>query len=262
MGKNKKSVSITAKDSQIIIGSKNKAKNKTKKNTKMDTHTQLSGNHEQDIKEREPNGWAKLILPLIVAIIVAIIYNYPFNVEKNDDESSFSSPQPIVQTFSNKEKIEEYSQFKYIECTLTSDPILSGYQVKPYPYIAVFKSEEWTYIPILGLYTQDQYSADNNGVCKLKRENITSQLQDISTEVNKENGEDYHVGCLLVIEYVANDGLRKNETYELRIGQLSIPDEDKAIKIINANSDDAQIKINVATWPSNKDQIIEVLHDI
>lgn len=269
-------INVLGSENQVIVGSKNSAKNEgtdyppyteTDKLSSQESSDNNQGANNESAKSKEeiyrkgePSGWSKLIIPLISAIIIAIIGKIPIDTEK---ESSTDQPQP-TQLFINEEKHTEYSQFKYIECTLTSTPILPGYQVKPHPYIAVLDSEEWIYIPILGLYTQEQYSADNNGICKLEREDIITQLQDILTAMNKKLGQDYDIGCLIIIEYMANDSSDSpiKKAYELRIGQLSIPEDDAVIKVLNANDSDTQPKIDVTMWPNNKDQIIEVINNL
>ena len=246
----------------------NNEQNDEKKSKEQDTHKQQS-------MKKGPSKWAKLLIPIIVPIIGAIISPIVISMAEfylqrffdksvsEDNRIEQSSPIPSEPPFSIDEQSVEGSPFKYIECTLTSNFAVPGYQVKPYPYIAVLGSKGWTYLPIRGLYTQEQYSADYNGICKLKREDILTQLQDISTEVRKEIGTEYKIGCLLLIEYVANNSSKETEIYELGLGHLAPPEnEAESIKILAAYQSDTPIKIDVTTWPSNREQIVKIINTL
>lgn len=267
-------ITINGPVEQLTIGNNNDVCNKKRENFREqgmrnnNSHHQESSddgqarkkeNQGQDKpKKREPSGWAKLLITSAVAILVALIPSIFSN-----DKSTPDPPTPEIQLFNNEEQVVTHSQFEFVECKLTSTPKRSGYKVKPYPYIAILKSDEWIYIPVRGLYTQDQYSADNDGVCILKRENILTDLQDILKEINQARGQEYEVGCLLLIKYTSdNNAEQPVKPYGLTTGNLPSFNIEKAEKIVDAFNNDAQIGINVLVWPSNKEQIVEVLNDI
>lgn len=224
--------------------------------------------HKQGTKQNGPSEWIKLFFQFIGPITVVLLSFYLDNVVANNlnKEDSIEQPSPTPEAtkspFSIDMQFAKSSPIKYVEYTLVSDPVVPRYQVKPYPYIAVLGLKGWTYIPVLGLYTQEQYTADFNGICKLEREDIMTQLQDISAEVGKEIGTEYKTGCYFLIGYVARDGSKESEIYEFEKGNLTSPDAAESLQVIAAYKNDTHIKINVVTWPSNKEQVLETINSL
>ena len=163
-----------------------------------------------------------LLLILIVAIV--IIYKIPH-------ESS--APDAKMAAFYNEETVTDpLAGIEYIQCQLTVNPKIPGYQVKLYPYISVTVLDKNTnYIPILNLYTQEQYTADHEGICILKRENITEELLNLLTENIIDTTFEPEIGCFAVIQYVC-DNEKLTLAFELRNGQLVSADEKAMEQVI------------------------------
>lgn len=195
------------------------------------------------------------IISLICAFIAAGVIFPPTDVTNNPGTEQKEN---TIQLYENTEEI--YASHKeYVKCIITSVPVLPGYQVKPYPYLCLMEEEGWRYYPIAGLYTQEQYSADENGVCTLIRENISDQIQFLlKNEMDLEQGIDYDLGCLLIIEHVSNNEKESRKALELRIGQLTVPDDERIVKILKA-SQEGTVILDVTAWPANKDKIIELI---
>ncbi|MDE5590516.1 MAG: hypothetical protein K2J60_15480, partial [Acetatifactor sp.] len=188
----------------------------------------------------------------IVAIIVSILQFNSFNTGENVPSANIKES---LQMFINNESIVEHAGIEYVQCNLVGDPCIAGYQVKVYPYISFELHDGITYIPICCLYTQEQYSAGNDGTCVLLRENTTEALRDFISEIFAESGKEVQTGCLVAIEYIHKDNQSEKEIFELRNGQLAWADDRIAIQVIKAVYDENSYKISMQSWPDSKDEI-------
>lgn len=213
-------------------------------------------------KKKGPGPWTKLLLPIgatiFVAILSAVLPRILDYKNQKGNEETFQT-ENINQQFENEEKLCEFAQLDYIECTITSNPVMSGYQVRVYPYLRFLVDGEWEYLPIIGLYTQDQYSADADGICTLIREDITKQIQQYIEDATEMTiGYDYDIATLVVVDYVSDSNKDTREVYELRIGKLTVPDDEIIVKVLAAYENKKRV-INVIAWPDGKEKVIKFL---
>lgn len=215
-----------------------------------------------DKKKKGPGPWTKLLLPIgatiFVAILSAVLPRILDYKDQKGDEKTFQI-ETINQQFENEEKLCKFAQLDYIECTITSNPVLPGYQVRVYPYLRFLVDGDWQYRIFSGLYTQDQYSADADGICTLIREDITKQIQQYIEDATEMTiGYDYDIATLVVVDYASDTNKDTREVYELRIGKLTVPDDEIIVKVLEAYENKEEV-INVIAWPDNKEKVIELL---
>lgn len=208
------------------------------------------------------------IVPVLVALIaflsavsVAFINGY-FNLKTAAIEAGgIEEEEPVIHIFNNTE-IQTMGKdgLRYIECQLTVNPVTPQYKVVVYPYLWYEKSEKYEYILIEKLYTQDQYIADENGTCLLKREDITKQLEEAFIKEIHCDKNFVGTGCLVAIKYYIENE-EKTEIYELSSGQLQIAKYVFVHDIIGNSQNNKIKKFNVAGWPSNEMAISQIVKE-
>lgn len=167
----------------------------------------------------------------------------------------------IVYIFSNTEKrTKEIDGLDYVEYKLTVNPIVSQYKVMVYPYLFYRKDQTREYVLIEKLYTQDQYLANEEGTCLLKREDITVQLEDAFREELQCEKDSVGTGCLIAIEYYEDNQLQK-EIFELSSGQLHDAKLALTREVIGNSQNNTIKKMDVRGWPCNMEVIQEIVND-
>lgn len=201
------------------------------------------------------------ILPAIIAGIFTLIEMfYQGYVDRETDRSATNLEEVQEQveeeltlyiTRGNIQDMEiEYSIYE-----LTSTPAIGGYHVIPYPYLCISSMNKIDYIPISGIYTQTQYTADVNGKCVFKRENTLEGLRQYVEMLLLYSQRQVQVGNLVAVQYTNDKKELEVQVYELRDGELLVADESVVIDVLNAYSDEEILKISMHGWPSNKDYI-------
>lgn len=201
----------------------------------------------------------KIMIPIIVALIGAVatigaaLITALTSSNYGDNALDSSYAVDINQNFScNKVEMETYFNLEFICYELNSLPDLSSYKVMPFPYIEISKGGNSIYIPLISQFTQEEYVADSNGICILRRENTTEYVIELL-----KNELEYNVnsGCYLAIEYISQNGDRHIGFYKLSNGQLLNANEEEVARVIYNTKDDNSFKINMLDWNKYKNDI-------
>ena len=169
--------------------------------------------------------WPTVIL-LIAAILLASVTLLIFIYEKTQPtENKTENTQKFSATSQNTEK----AGLSYIEYTITSEPSRRGFHVRPYPYVTYEENGETTIIPILNLFTQEEYSAEISGKCSLMHELLPSSFRAADNSDYSFTAE--QVQCLIAVLYT-KDTEQVRDMYELRDGDLTYADENIAIQLL------------------------------
>lgn len=170
-------------------------------------------------------AWPTVIL-LIAAILLASVTLLIFIYEKTQaTENKTEDTQKFSATSQNTEK----AGLSYIEYTITSEPSRRGFHVRPYPYVTYEENGETTIIPILNLFTQEEYSAGISGKCSLLHEQLPSSF--LAADNSDYSFTAEQVQCLIAVLYT-KDTEQVRAMYELRDGDLTYADENIAIQIL------------------------------
>lgn len=165
----------------------------------------------------------------------------------------YESQNEDKQLFYSKSDIVEMAGIEYVQYEFTSDPVVAGYHLLVYPYAICEKDDQKKYLPITGQFTQDEYVADENGYCRLLRENTTGDFLKMAASVVDFSIE---VKYLVAIQYVKNGEL-KREVYDVMDGNLILSDPNIAMKVFKAWEDESSIKIDMWGWPCFDQKVLE-----
>lgn len=219
--------------------------------------------YKEETNKEETNKDKKKMLIIIIPIIVAVIGAFATVgaalittfAKSNHSEAPLDvlSVGDIEQNFAcNKVEVETYINLEFICYEINSLPILSSYKVMPFPYIEVSKGGNSICIPLIAQFTQEEYVADSEGICVLRRENTTECV----VEFLKDKLEcDVSNGCYLAMEYISQNGDRHIGVYKLSNGQLLSANEKEAARIIYNTKDDDSFKINMLDWNADGNNI-------
>lgn len=116
-----------------------------------------------------------VILAIILVIAATTIFVYTKSTQTMEDAYNMESN---VQKFSATSQNIERAGFPYTEYILTSEPSNGGFHVRPYPYILYTESGGDKILPILNLFTQEEYTADTFGQCTLLQESLSLPFTD------------------------------------------------------------------------------------
>ena len=131
---------------------------------------------------------------------------------------------------------------------------MAGYHVRPYAYVVYDTEKDSSYIPIEGLFSQEEYVADQEGTCTIWYENTMAELQkkleDIAAEKRGESSKAIiRVDCAVAIQYIESKE-RQTDLYELRSGELIPIGEEETIKIKGIWEAEDSVKIDMLSWPA------------
>lgn len=197
------------------------------------------------------------IAPYVIALIGVIFTGcISWMIEKSKEEHEidmYNMQNDYEQLFYNNICTIEIMGIEYVQYEFTSAPIVAGYHVIMYPYVVYEKEGIKVYIPIIRQFTQEEYAADENGCCRLLRENTSDNLKEfVASEMNLS----VEIKCLAAIEY-AEDGEIKREVYDVRDGQLVESEKDVVMGVLTAYGDENFVKIDMWSWPCFDLQVLE-----
>ena len=161
----------------------------------------------------------------------------------------YSSLDPYIQ-----ENIINRAGIEYVQCEITAEPHMAGYHVRPYAYVVYDTEKDSSYIPIEGLFSQEEYVADQEGTCTIWYENTMAELQkkleDIAAEKRRESSKAIiRVDCAVAIQYIESKE-RQTDLYELRSGELIPIGEEETIRIKGIWEAEDSVKIDMLSWPA------------
>ncbi len=122
-----------------------------------------------------------------------------------------------------------------------SKPIIEGYHVLAYPYIVSAKEmNNNVYVPVMGLFTSNEYRADREGRCK-----ILKRTDEDLKEIENITGDFSEVKILLAIQYVENGTARERKVYDIGDGQLVESEKELVIGVLKAWESEVNEKIDL-----------------
>lgn len=188
-------------------------------------------------------GWVILIMTIALPTLGAI---YIELLRENHEIKMHEIENTHMQQFNCETISIEKFGIKYVDYKITTTPIVKGFHIIAYPYL-VYETEKKVYIPVTGLFTQNEYVADEKGCCTLSRENV---FEDLKEMINKMYMVDFpfEIKCLVAIKYVEQDEERK-EVYDIKDGQLTKSEPGNAIGVLEAWEDEKSLKIEMTGWP-------------
>lgn len=164
-----------------------------------------------------------------------------------------------LQLFHNFQTITEVAGIEYVAYQLSSDPAVQGYHVKPYSFVKIDTQEGDRYIFLENYFSQKQYTADENGICILLRQNTEDELEKMILQVNEEN--EIKSQTILVIQYVFNEK-QHNDFFELRNGELKRIDDKAALKVIDNYFKKDTLILDMEIFPCNKFRLKNIIQTI
>lgn len=186
-----------------------------------------------------------VILAIILVIAATTIFVYTKSTQTMEDAYNMESEN--MQKFSATSQNIERAGFPYTEYILTSEPSNGGFHVRPYPYILYTESGGDKILPILNLFTQEEYTADTFGQCTLLQESLSLPFTDPNNSDCSFTLE--HVHCFVAILYT-KDAKSIRAMYELRDGELTYADKETAIRVLQIFEDiDNSTTIDIRNLP-------------
>lgn len=218
----------------------------------------LSKVREADRKSRQShNAMAIAVVTGLIALLGVIYRGWvDLKIERMKEVQEiwlYEMQNQYEQIFYSKSDIVEMAGIEYVQYELTSDPVVAGYHVLVYPYAICEKDDQKKCLPVTGQFTQDEYVADENGYCRLLRENTTGDFLKMAASVVDFSIE---VKCLVAIQYV-KDGELIPEVYDIRDGSLTLSDQNLAMEVLAAWEDESSIKIDMWGWPCFDQKVLE-----
>lgn len=199
-------------------------------------------------------GWLVFILPIIIPTLGLIFIEL---LRQHHEIKTYEIENTYTQRFNCKTISVEKVGIEYVEYKITTDPIVKGFHIIVYPYL-VCENEKKVYIPVTGLFTQNEYVADEKGCCTLSREDTFEELKET---IKKMNMIDFpvEVRCLVAIKYVKQDEEQK-EIYDIKDGQLTKSHGEIATKVLEAWESKSSLKIDMIGWPDyDQEKLEEIL---
>lgn len=223
-------------------------------------------NTNKEKNEDASSKWPQLIVTIIVALItlagVILTCNTNLKIQESKEmheKQMEEQKNAYEQEFFMSEQSVTRAGIECIRYEIASAPPINGFHIRPYVYVIIEWSEEKRYIPVEGQFLQEEYAAEQDGICILYREDTTKQLLD-SLE---EQGCDAQLECMVAIEYTV-EGKAQRDIYTLRTGQLEVAEEKKSLAVLNAwERLDDYVKIDMMFWPvGSQEQLKELLETI
>lgn len=212
----------------------------------------------EDKAPRTIRGWIALIIPSILGIIGILCTCWSnWSIQKSKEEHDADMHEleyAVEQKLYIQENIINRAGIEYVQCEITAEPHMAGYHVRPYAYVVYDTEKDSSYIPIEGLFSQEEYVADQEGTCTIWYENTMAELQkkleDIAAEKRGESSKAIiRVDCAVAIQYIESKE-RQTDLYELRSGELIPIGEEETIRIKRIWEAEDSVKIDMLSWPA------------
>lgn len=217
----------------------------------------------KDSKKNEGSSfrWLQyIVVPIGIALIglAGVIHKNQtdLKIEKSKEaheKQMKEQENTFEQEFFMSEQVVTRAGIECIKYEVNSSPAINGFHIKPYVYVIMELSGEKKYIPVDGQFLQEEYAAEQDGICILYRENTSKHLLDSL----KEQGCEAQLECIVAIEYTVAGKAQVN-VYTLRTGQFEVASEEKFLAVLEA-WERHDYKIDMKSWPIGSEEQLKKL---
>lgn len=198
---------------------------------------------------------------IIVAIITGLFTYHSKRMELEHEDAVRAQENSYVQEFISTSQADNIATIPFVEYEMTSNPDLPGFDVYPYSYIKYTTEMGTKYLFLENQFSQIQYTTDKEGVCRMKRENTTGNLEALITSAYMQAYPDKQIsvssGCIVAIQYSSDRDLFVS-LFELTNGNLpNVTDEELLNAITDYNNNPKGI--DMLSFPHNTEDIISSL---